>query len=150
MTAYTELAIEVLKDKGFRITKPRRLVLELLDGANVALSAYEIKDKLDRLGEKVDTVSVYRILETLEETHLIHRVLTTGKVKKCQLEREETCHLHQAEHCHHLLICERCEAVEEVHCPGVETLVAALEKLAQFKIHSHNMEFRGLCARCGP
>lgn len=149
MTAYTELAIEVLKDKGFRITKPRRLVLELLDGTNAALSAYEIKDKLDKLGEKVDTVSVYRILETLEETHLIHRVLTTGKVRKCQLEREETCHLHQEEHCHHLLICEGCEAVEEVHCPGVEALVKGLEKRTQFKIHSHNMEFRGLCARCG-
>lgn len=148
MKSYAEQALETLKEKGFRITKPRRLVVDLLDTANKPLSAYEIKDLLVAQDEKVDTVSVYRILECLEENHLIHRVLATGKVRKCSLEHEEHCHLPQEEHCHHLLICEKCQATEEVHCPGTAELVKELEKLSNFHIRSHNMEFLGLCASC--
>ena len=148
MSTYLEHALATLKEKNFRITKPRRLVLELLDRADKALSAYEIKNCLESLGEKVDTVSVYRILETFEETHLIHRVLTTGKVTKCQLELEETCTLDQADHCHHLLICSQCQVIKEVHCFGTEGLVEALSKQANFTVQNHNLEFIGLCANC--
>lgn len=148
MTSYTEQALDTLRHKGFRITKPRRLVVEMLDKTNKALSAYELKDLLDASGESVDTVSVYRILECLEENHLIHRVLQTGKVRKCSLESEDHCTLHQNEHCHHLLICQKCNTIEEVHCPGVGKLLQDVEKLSNFKIQAHNMEFIGLCARC--
>ena len=148
MPTYTDQALSVLKEKGFRITRPRRCVVELLDEAKAPLSAYEIKDLLDARSEKVDTASIYRILDCLEENQLIHRVLTTGKVKKCALEHEEACTLHQEEHCHHMLLCQKCNKVEEVHCPGVQTLVAELEKRSGFRIQSHNMEFLGLCAAC--
>jgi Fe2+ or Zn2+ uptake regulation protein len=148
MKPYAEHALEILKDKGLRITKPRRLVLELLELADKPMSAYEIKDLIAAQDEKIDTVSVYRILDCLEENHLIHRVLATGKVRKCSLEHEEHCHLPQEDHCHHLLICEKCQATEEVHCPGTAELVRELERLSHFKIRTHNMEFLGLCARC--
>lgn len=148
MTHYIDQALDVLKGKGFRITKPRRLVVELLDSSERALSAYEIKALLDDKGESVDIASIYRIIDCLEETHLIHRVLTTGKLKKCQLEHETECHLPQAEHCHHLLICSQCGSIEEVHCPGTEDLVEKLETIAQFRVQGHHMEFMGICVRC--
>jgi Fur family ferric uptake transcriptional regulator len=148
MTSYAELALEVLKNKGFRITKPRQLVIDLLDKNTKPLSPYEIKEVLEKEGSRIDTVSVYRILECLEENKLIHRVLTTGKVSKCALEPEEQCKMHQSEHCHHLLICQQCEAIEEVHCPGTSALVKEVEKQSNFRIQSHNMEFFGLCANC--
>lgn len=148
MSVYTEHALELLKEKGLRITKPRRLVVELLDQTQTALSAYEIKDRLDASGERVDTVSVYRILECLEEHRLIHRVLSTGKVRKCQLDHEDDCQLHQDDHCHHLLICDKCNRIEEVHCPGTEALVKDVEHHSKFTIHRHNIEFFGICESC--
>ena len=148
MTEYKHYALSVLKNRGFRITKPRQLVVELLDQTTQALSAYEIKEKLDSSGEKVDTVSIYRILECLEDNHLIHRLLSSGKVLRCQLEHESTCHLDQQDHCHHLLICEKCLNIQEVHCPGAEDLVARVEKHASFVVKRHNMEFLGLCGAC--
>ena len=148
MKSYTELALEILKEKGFRITKPRQFVIELLDRAILPLSSYEIKDILAKDGQKIDTVSVYRILECLEENKLIHRVLTNGKVKKCSLEPEDQCRLPQSEHCHHLLICEYCQTIEEIHCPGTAMLVREVEKYSSFQIKSHNMEFLGLCSKC--
>lgn len=148
MASYPEIAVEVLKTKGFRITKPRCRVLEVLDRAKTPLSAYDIKDLLVEQGEKIDTVSVYRVLECLEENALIHRVLSTGKVRKCSLQHEDQCELSQDEHCHHLLICEQCNAIEEIHCPGTEVLIKAVEQQSQFTIKSHNIEFLGICPTC--
>ena len=148
MTTYTEQAIALLKSKGFRITRPRKLVLDLLDTAQAALSAYEIKDALDAVGEKIDTVSVYRILECLDEQGLIHRLMSSGKVKKCLLEAETHCQLHQKEHCHHLLICQQCDRIEETHCIGISAMVKKLEKQISFQIQSHHLEFTGLCQNC--
>lgn len=146
--SYSKTAIETLKAEGLRITKPRQLVIDLLDKSKQALSAYEIKDLLDATGEHVDTVSVYRILECLETHHLIHRILSSGKVRKCQLENEDHCHLEQEDHCHHLLLCSKCGKIEEVHCPGFDELVNKLEKQSKFKIVTHNLEFTGLCVKC--
>ncbi|MEB3285918.1 MAG: Fur family transcriptional regulator [Vampirovibrionales bacterium] len=147
---YPELALNILKEKGLRITKPRCLVIELLDEAEQPLSAYEIKDTLSRRGEQVDTVSIYRILDCLEENHLIHRVISSGKVRKCALDQEEACALEQHDHCHHFLVCEQCGQIEEVHCPGTEALVGALQNSTRFLIKSHRMEFSGLCPSCQP
>jgi Fe2+ or Zn2+ uptake regulation protein len=145
---YAEEALCILKSRGYRITQPRRKVLELLERAETALSPYEIKDLLDSAGERVDTVSIYRILECLEDNHLIHRVLTSGKVHKCDLESEEHCHLDQEDHCHHNLICRQCGAIEEIHCPGLALMEAELTKQAGFTIEAHHLEFSGLCRKC--
>lgn len=145
---YIALALQHLKEKGFRITKPRRLVLETLDQAPGDLSAYEIKDILDVQGEKVDTVSIYRILDCLQELNLVHRVMQTGKVRKCTLGHEDHCELTQHDHCHHFLICQECGAIEEAHCLGTEELASQLERHSGFRIYSHNLEFLGICPRC--
>lgn len=144
MSKYSEQAIATLKQKGFRITRPRMLVLELLDKAERALSAYEIKDILDESGEKVDTVSVYRILECLEENHLIHRVLASGKVMKCHLEHEE-----EDQHEHLIISCQGCGSIEEIKFPEVNKIIRRIEKLSTYKIQNHNLEFFGLCSQCG-
>jgi len=148
MHTYRDLALHILKDKGLRITKPRRLVVDVLDKAEQALSAYDIKDLLSEQGEKVDTVSIYRIIECLEANQLVHRILTTGKVRKCQLEHEDHCQLERSNHCHHLLICQKCGDIEEIHCLGLTTVIKDVEKESHFKVREHNLEFLGLCAKC--
>lgn len=145
---YAEDALRILKSRGYRITQPRRKVLELLERTDRALSPYEIKDLLDAAGDRVDTVSIYRILECLEENQLIHRVLTSGKVHKCDLSIEEHCELDQEDHCHHNLICRVCGVIEEVHCPGLERMEAELARQAAFTIETHHLEFSGLCRKC--
>ncbi len=148
MTLYTEKALSILKNSGLRITKPRRLVIELLAKTSRSLSAYEIKEALDQDGHKVDTVSIYRIIDCLYENHLIHRVLTTGKVMKCKLENEHECELNQSDHCHHFLICQQCGSVEEVHCPGIDSVVSAMEEASGYRINRHYLEFSGICPQC--
>jgi Fe2+ or Zn2+ uptake regulation protein len=145
---YTDSALQVLKARGYRQTRPRRMVLETLDAAEVPLSPYEIAERIKEGGEKGDVVSVYRILQALEENDLVHRVLASGKYRKCQLASEDECERHQAQHCHHNMVCRNCGRVEEFHCPGMDLIQQVLEAQSRFRIESHALEFSGLCQGC--
>jgi len=111
------------------------------------LSAYQIKERLDADHEKVDTVSIYRILETLEANHLIHRILSTGQVSKCAMCCDHNHHHGDGPH-HHLLICKTCNTVSEAPCADMDPVVATVEANSQFKVQTHHLEFWGQCAQC--
>ncbi|MGE0200608.1 MAG: Fur family transcriptional regulator [Candidatus Melainabacteria bacterium] len=145
---YLQAALAVLKEKGYRITGPRRMVAGLLSETDEALNANEIRERLAGVGQSIDLVSVYRILDCLHENGLIHRILATGKVIRCHLEHEDHCHREQSDHCHHLLVCDQCNCVSEIHCPGIETLVKRIETDSGFVIRQHRLEFTGLCPDC--
>ncbi len=138
----------LLKARGFRQTRPRRLVLDVLDAALQPLSPYEIAEAIRATGEKGDVVSVYRILQTLEENDLAHKVLSTGKFRKCHLAPEHDCQRHQLQHCHHNLVCRHCGSIEEVHCPGMDLIEQVLTAQSRFRIEQHQLEFLGLCEPC--
>ena len=141
-------ALATLKERGFRMTTPRRAVLELLDSADAALSAYEIKDRLEASGIHIDTVSIYRNLEILESNGLAHKVLSSGKFRLCNLEPEDHCDLEQDEHCHHNFTCRACGNAMEFHCTGLEALYKQISLQKGFRIEGHSLELRGLCASC--
>lgn len=146
--SYPETAMQILKSRGYRQTRPRRLVLDALERATVPLSPYEIAERIRETGEKGDVVSIYRILQTLEENDLAHRVLTSGKYRKCHLAPEDDCHRHQLQHCHHNMVCRQCGRIEEVHCPGMDLIEQALGAQSRFQIEAHALEFSGLCETC--
>ena len=148
MEKYNDKALKVLKNNHFRITKPRQLVIKLLEDSSEPLSAYEIKDYLDSKNNPIDVVSVYRIITCLEENSLVHRVLDNKKIVKCQIEHEADCTKHSEHHCHHLLICNKCNSIEETHCKGINPIIKKLEEDTDFKIQSHNIEFYGICSKC--
>jgi len=43
--SYVDIALKILKDNGYKHTKTRQKVLEILDKYEEALSPYEISDK---------------------------------------------------------------------------------------------------------
>lgn len=145
---YLPYALEVLRQNGFRITEPRKKIVAALTQTNTPISAYELKELLAEQGKKADVVSIYRVLDCLESNHLLHRLMGSGKVVRCQLPDEEQCTHRGHFHCHHILVCQQCQQVSEVHCAGVEQMVAALEAQTRFEIRHHALEFTGVCAAC--
>lgn len=141
-------ALDTLRHNGFRITAPRKYIVQLLAQTEVPLSAYEIRDALQEDGKKADVVSIYRVLDCLESNHLLHRLMGSGKVVRCQLPSEAHCTHSGHYHCHHILVCQQCDKVSEVHCAGVETMIETLENQTQFEIRHHALEFTGVCATC--
>jgi Fe2+ or Zn2+ uptake regulation protein len=137
---YAELALERLRERGFRITKGRRLVVAELAQMDRPLSPYAIHDRLTERGEAVDTVSIYRTLDTLEQNGLAHRVSFLGGYLACRLEHDAGCHHH--------LICRACQTVAEVHCPGMAAVEQGAAADSHFRIEQHLVEFVGLCPEC--
>ena len=137
---YVGFALNRLKERGFRITRGRRLVLDALFRAERPLSPYALHDELAERGEKVDTVSIYRTLETLESNGIAHRVAFSGGYLPCRLEDHPGCHHH--------LICRACGRVDEVDCPGMHDVERDAARASGFRIERHVVEFVGLCPAC--
>jgi Fur family ferric uptake transcriptional regulator len=147
--SYPEIAIKLLKSRGYRHTQPRQTVLEILDSAGVSLSPYDILDKIREIGKKGDVVSIYRILQTLEENGIVHRVISSGKYRKCHLSDDMDSHSTQ-NHCHHNLVCRSCSSIEEINCQGMNLIEQVVSSQSMFEIESHALEFYGICKNCKP
>jgi Fur family zinc uptake transcriptional regulator len=83
--AYEEHSLKELRNAGFRITMPRVQVIRALADSEIALSAYAIHDKIISSGGKIDVVSVYRILSTLQEVGLIHHIGVVDGYFPCRI-----------------------------------------------------------------
>ncbi|MBS1717680.1 MAG: transcriptional repressor [Armatimonadetes bacterium] len=119
--AYEERSLAELRKARYRITMPKVQVIRALADTETALSAYAIHDKVIRAGGKIDVVSVYRILTTLEELGLICRI---GVVNGYFPSRLSGSTRHRSE----MVVCERCGHVTQLEAP--EMVISALEKQA--------------------
>ena len=62
---------QLCRDLGMRLSRQRRLVLELLWSERTHLSARDIYDKLNDLGRNIGHTSVYQNLEALQSAGVI-------------------------------------------------------------------------------
>ena len=119
---YEEHALKILRNAGYRITMPRVQVIRALADTNRALSAYAIHEKIIGGGGKIDVVSVYRILSTLQEVGLIHHIGVVDGYFPCRMA---DCSGKRSA----VLVCEATSTVTELRLP--DSLVRALEEQAR-------------------
>jgi Fur family zinc uptake transcriptional regulator len=98
---------------------PRVQVIRALADTDRALSAYAIHEKIISGGGKIDVVSVYRILSTLQEVGLIHHVGVVDGYFPCRMQE---CEGKRSE----VLVCEKTGTVKELLLP--EDVVRILER----------------------
>lgn len=120
--AYEEQALRELRNAGFRITMPRVQVIRALADTETALSAYAIHDKIISSGGKIDVVSVYRILSTLQEVGLIHHIGVVDGYFPCRLS---TCGERRSE----VVVEETTGSVKELQMP--KSIIQAIEEQAR-------------------
>ena len=82
---YEDHSLKELRNAGYRITMPRVQVIRALADTSRALSAYAIHEKIISGGGKIDVVSVYRILSTLQEVGLIHHIGVVDGYFPCRM-----------------------------------------------------------------
>ena len=133
------------KSRGVKLTNKRRQVLSGLLQSNKAKSAYELADYCRvEFGEKLPPMSVYRILEFLQEERLVHKLNLANKYIACS---HITC-----DHDHGIsqfLICANCQTVKEITVKKstMNTLKRSVEG-AGFDLVSPQMELNCLCHDC--
>ena len=133
-------------EKGARLTPRRRQVLSVLMQSSSPLSAYEVLDLCNRsTTSAMPAMSVYRILDFLEQQLLVHRLSTSNKFVSCAHIACDHKHFRTT----HFLLCEGCSSVEEVD--ATEEASEALEQMAKtvgFKLTAQQFELSGICTSC--
>lgn len=134
----------ILKKNDYRFTEPRKLVIESLEHAKQPLNAYDISDDIRNRGSKIDTSTVYRILEVFLQLELVHFV----KDKQGYIPRRKHKCQGDCKHCHHQFSCKNCSKVEDIHLDDSKFIEEIRQKFTNFNIEDHYFEFSGLCKTC--
>jgi Fe2+ or Zn2+ uptake regulation protein len=130
-----------LQEHGYRLTSPRRAVVETIAHSQRVLSPMEVFEQARMNYKRLGLVTVYRTLEKLEELGLIQRV---HQPSGCQaFVASFTGH-------QHLLICQNCGRVEffSGDSEGLEDLINDVGKASGYQIHEHWLQLFGLCKEC--
>ena len=133
------------KAHGARLTVKRKQVLAGLIQSKKALSAYELIDVCkQQSGESMPAMSVYRILEFLEDEHLVHKLSLINKYVACS--HISCSHAHAVPQ---FVICKRCSKVKEIDIKPVtiNDLRASVNE-AGFELINTQLEMNCLCEGC--
>lgn len=133
------------KKNGARLTTKRKQVLSGLLSSGKALSAYELIDACKaEFGEALPAMSMYRILDFLQQEHLVHKLNIANKYVACS---HITCsHEHAVPQ---FLICENCQSVKEIVIE--KSIIDELNKnvgQAGYKLTSQQIEMNCVCDGC--
>jgi len=135
-----DTAKQLCVERGAQLTPIRHQVLELIWESHKAVKAYELLDRLKPLQQAAKPATIYRALDFLIEQGLIHRVESLNAFVGCR------CSDHQHEQL--LLICKRCQEVEERPAPEVMLALSQEFIHAGFMVHSKAIEVHGICHKC--
>ncbi|MCC6905709.1 MAG: transcriptional repressor [Anaerolineae bacterium] len=137
--ASTEHWLEVLEAQGYRLTAPRRVVVEVIAQTDRALSPLAVFDIARIRYPQLGLTTVYRTLEKLEALGLVQLV-------------------HQANGCHtyiaapaghqHLLICEYCGRTLFFGGDDLGSLIDQIERESGYRVHEHLLQLTGTCPGC--
>ena len=131
-----------LKERGVRLTRQRRILLELLDRSGRHLNAETLYQMAILKDPKLNRVTVYRTLKLLKKGGLVDE-LDLLHVDGDQHYYESRL---KQEHAH--LICLRCGKVEEFFGEPLQSMRKQVESSFGFKILVARTELGGYCPDC--
>jgi Fur family ferric uptake transcriptional regulator len=133
-----------LEKRGVRLTRQRRVLLEVMDNAESHLDAGAILERAQKLDPRVHRVTVYRTLDMLKRNGLIDEL--------------DLLHLRGGQHFyeshgprdHIHVACLKCGKVREFESQLYEKLKKQIENDCGIKITVTRTEVGGYCDKCRP
>ena len=142
MSVTVNAVLDAFKQKGLRITAPRRTLAHLLvETQGTEFTIEQLWDMVLERNPDVGRATVFRAVEILQELQLLDRVEFADGTHRFRFCNE-------AGHHHHHVTCKGCGKVIEVEACLSKEQIAAVELLADFAIEGHRLEFFGRCANC--
>jgi Fur family ferric uptake transcriptional regulator len=127
----------LLKQDGASLTKPRKIVFDLLSGQE----AQTLQVLISRAKKSVDRATIYRTIELFEKLGIVNRLNVGWKYK---VELSDVFNDH-----HHHMHCTSCGGVFVMpENPMLETMIDTVAKKSDFSPSSHQLEVYGLCPNC--
>ncbi len=133
---------QTLKDRGVRLTRQRRVLLDLIDSSGKHLDADTLYQMAKEKDPKLNRVTVYRTLKMLKESGLV------DELDLAHFEGEK--HYYETrlkrEHAH--IICLRCGRVEEFFGEQLNAVKGQISSQFGFEIVFSRTEVGGYCSHC--
>ena len=130
--------LERLRRAGYKLTPPRRAVLQVIEQDGEHLNPSEILARAQAIHPGVGRATVYRTLELLTQLQIV-RPIYLGEGGPTYI---------RAEGGHHHLVCSGCGRVVDFDECVAEAMVQELSERFGYLIQSHLLEFYGLCGDC--
>lgn len=128
-----------LSRKGYRITQPRRKILDIIADSPRPLTPLEIYDIARKSNPGIGLVTVYRTIEKLEELELVSHVHHLGECQTVFRTSDE----HQ-----HLLICTNCGRSCYFDGLDTENIFEEIGQQLGYRVTGHWLQLAGLCTKC--
>ncbi len=130
--------VQILRERGVRITPSRRTVVEAIVSANGHVTADEISEAVESKFPEIHLSTVYRTLDMLEDSGIVDHVhLGHGKA---------VYHLKNEMHRH--LVCEKCSMVIEISEDVLAPLLNEVKEKWHFTLKGDHFALLGLCENC--
>jgi len=131
-----------LQERGVRLTRQRRILLEVMDNAERHLDADAILERAQKFDSRVHRVTVYRTLDLLKRNGLIDEL--------------DLLHLRGGQHFyeshgprdHIHVACLKCGKVREFESHLYEKLKKQIERDCDIEITMARTEVGGYCEKC--
>lgn len=130
-------ALHTLRERGQRVTGPRKAILSALLAEHGPFTAEEIHRRLPT-GE-CDPVTVYRTLTSMEEIDLVRRCdFGDGSLRY---------EFNHTGHHHHHIVCRKCRSVQVLEGCAAELLERIACEMGYAHV-THSLEVFGVCPAC--
>jgi Fur family transcriptional regulator, ferric uptake regulator len=131
-----------LSARHIRLTRQRRVVLQVMESAARHMDAGEILDRAQKIDSEITRVTVYRTLDLLKSHGLIDELdlLHLRGHRHFYESHGPRDHIHVA--------CIRCGKVREVESPIYEDLKKQISRDCEIEISVARTEIGGICADC--
>jgi Fur family ferric uptake transcriptional regulator len=141
--ACEEVFLQKLRERGFRLTPQREMVLSAMHDLAGLTTADEIYERVRAVSLAVDISTVYRTLDLLQEFRMVACVDPGDGQHRYELLGVHGPHVH--------LICQVCGKVTGVEVEQIQPLAARLEAEHGFAADLDHLTIPGLCQDCaGP
>jgi Fur family ferric uptake transcriptional regulator len=131
-----------LRERGVRLTRQRRILLDLIDHSGKHLDAESLYQLAKEKDPRLNRVTVYRTLKLLKEGGLV------DELDLAHFEGEK--HYYETrlkqEHAH--IICLRCGRVEEFFGEQLQAVRGQVQSQFGFEIAFARTEIGGYCSHC--
>jgi Fur family ferric uptake transcriptional regulator len=132
------VVLDALRARGHRMTPQRRAIVLEIMASEGHISPQEIAGRVQRRVPGVNTSTVYRTLDLLEEA---------GYLSHSHHERGHDYH-HASEHDHVHLTCSACGHSESLSLEEIEPLRTLVARHNGFLPDFTHFAISGICARC--
>jgi ferric uptake regulation protein len=127
---------EIFEQHGFRLTKPRQQIFDILKNSEIPLTVGDIAKNC----KNINRTSIYRTLIIFDRLKIINTIYIGWK-NYYELAEPFIPH-------HHHLYCINCQNAEPIQPKELEKLVDYIGKKYNFIVTKHHFELEGICEKC--